>query len=214
MRRMSKLFLAGAMALTASSANAAAPLFSDDFQTTLGNANWSINGSGAIVAAPGGGNALHFNGMAAGGDLFSTIIAGTGGGQYRITVDYYCAAGGCGGYLGLYPGASTTTNPSSGDAWLATDTPSAYPAPFALPNTGGWASTTFDFTVTTPGAFGLKLEDFNGVPGGVAGDAYFRNLSISAVPEPATWAMMIGGFGAIGFALRRGRRQAVRVTYA
>ena len=38
------------------------------------------------------------------------------------------------------------------------------------------------------------------------------NVSISAVPEPATWAMMIGGFGLIGAAARR--RSAARVTFA
>ncbi|QNP44517.1 PEP-CTERM sorting domain-containing protein [Sphingomonas daechungensis] len=27
-----------------------------------------------------------------------------------------------------------------------------------------------------------------------------------AVPEPATWAMMLIGFGAVGFSMRRGRR--------
>ena len=40
------------------------------------------------------------------------------------------------------------------------------------------------------------------------------SFSISAVPEPATWAMMIAGFGMIGFAARRRHRQTVRVTYA
>ena len=35
----------------------------------------------------------------------------------------------------------------------------------------------------------------------------------AAVPEPATWGMMILGFGVMGAALRR-RRQQVRVTYA
>jgi hypothetical protein len=34
----------------------------------------------------------------------------------------------------------------------------------------------------------------------------------SAVPEPATWAMMLIGFGLVGAAMRRGTR--VRVTYA
>jgi Asp-tRNA(Asn)/Glu-tRNA(Gln) amidotransferase A subunit family amidase len=29
-----------------------------------------------------------------------------------------------------------------------------------------------------------------------------------AVPEPATWAMMILGFGAIGWSVRRGRKSA------
>jgi hypothetical protein len=38
----------------------------------------------------------------------------------------------------------------------------------------------------------------------------FDNVAIG-VPEPATWAMMIGGFGMIGFAARRARR--VKVAY-
>lgn len=36
--------------------------------------------------------------------------------------------------------------------------------------------------------------------------------AIPAVPEPATWAMMILGMGAVGYAMRR--RQSVRVSYA
>lgn len=35
----------------------------------------------------------------------------------------------------------------------------------------------------------------------------------AAVPEPATWAMMIGGFGMVGGAMRSSRRQA-KVAYA
>ena len=40
------------------------------------------------------------------------------------------------------------------------------------------------------------------------------SLSISAVPEPATWAMMLIGFGMVGFALRARRKQNVRVSYS
>jgi hypothetical protein len=37
--------------------------------------------------------------------------------------------------------------------------------------------------------------------------AEIDNLAVgSAVPEPTTWAMMLVGFGAVGFAMRRGRR--------
>jgi hypothetical protein len=36
----------------------------------------------------------------------------------------------------------------------------------------------------------------------------------AAVPEPATWAMMIAGFGMVGFAARRSSRTTVRVTMA
>ena len=37
----------------------------------------------------------------------------------------------------------------------------------------------------------------------------YVTLDVASVPEPATWAMMIGGFGLAGAALRR-RRATVR----
>lgn len=39
------------------------------------------------------------------------------------------------------------------------------------------------------------------------------NFTINAVPEPATWALMLLGFGAIGFGMRR-RREIARVQFA
>ncbi len=42
----------------------------------------------------------------------------------------------------------------------------------------------------------------------------FDNVSIAAVPEPATWAFMILGFGAIGGAMRRQRKANVKLSYA
>ncbi|WP_339693048.1 PEPxxWA-CTERM sorting domain-containing protein [uncultured Parasphingorhabdus sp.] len=38
--------------------------------------------------------------------------------------------------------------------------------------------------------------------------------SLGAVPEPATWAFMIFGFGAIGGAMRRQRKVNLKVSYA
>jgi hypothetical protein len=57
------------------------------------------------------------------------------------------------------------------------------------------------------------------VLGTVAGTGtYSGTVSFSAftaaVPEASTWALMIFGVGAIGFAARRSRKTAVRVTYA
>jgi hypothetical protein len=43
---------------------------------------------------------------------------------------------------------------------------------------------------------------------GVSYDAHWDNLTSGAVPEPATWAMMITGFGLAGAALRRRRALA------
>ncbi len=42
----------------------------------------------------------------------------------------------------------------------------------------------------------------------------FDNFAVAAVPEPATWAFMILGFGAIGGAMRRQRKANVKVSYA
>ncbi|ODU21332.1 MAG: hypothetical protein ABS87_07160 [Sphingomonas sp. SCN 67-18] len=39
-------------------------------------------------------------------------------------------------------------------------------------------------------------------------------IFLSAVPEPATWAMMIGGFGLVGGAMRRSRRKAAMPVLA
>jgi PEP-CTERM motif len=39
--------------------------------------------------------------------------------------------------------------------------------------------------------------------------SYVGNINIAPVPEPATWAMMLLGFGAVGFAMRRSRRPAL-----
>ncbi len=55
------------------------------------------------------------------------------------------------------------------------------------------APTTVSFFIAEP----TKEDNFGGV-----------SLRISAVPEPATWAMMILGMGGVGMALRQRRRLA------
>lgn len=46
-------------------------------------------------------------------------------------------------------------------------------------------------------------DGVNGVISGVPETIYVRSSVSAAVPEPATWAMMILGFGVVGFAMRR-----------
>lgn len=55
----------------------------------------------------------------------------------------------------------------------------------------------------------LTFASFGG--SGNAGIA-LDNVAVTAVPEPASWAMMILGFGLVGGAMRR--RQNVRVSFA
>ena len=66
------------------------------------------------------------------------------------------------------------------------------------------------------GIFGTQGERFTGLSFDGAGDTGvvdFRQLrlgdvsaAVSPVPEPRTWAMMLLGFGAVGFSMRRRRR--------
>lgn len=55
-----------------------------------------------------------------------------------------------------------------------------------------------------PHTLTIKGNAFNVGPG--RGVAYGGELSIAAIPEPATWAMMIAGFGLVGASVRRSRK--------
>ncbi|MEL6874164.1 MAG: PEPxxWA-CTERM sorting domain-containing protein [Pseudomonadota bacterium] len=66
---------------------------------------------------------------------------------------------------------------------------------------------TIDLMTLTGTQIGATASNF------VFGMAAQQNLR-GAVPEPATWAFMILGFGAIGGAMRRQRKANVKVSYA
>jgi hypothetical protein len=78
---------------------------------------------------------------------------------------------------------------------------------------GGQLKITLQDTVFNQGLFGLN----EGKKYGAVVTGKFELLSeptlSSAVPEPATWAMMITGFGLAGGALRR-RRQQMALAFA
>lgn len=63
--------------------------------------------------------------------------------------------------------------------------------------------------------FGTAGETFTSVTFSSSQNSFeVDNLAVRPVPEPATWAMMLVGFGLVGYGLRSRRRQSVRVTYA
>lgn len=65
------------------------------------------------------------------------------------------------------------------------------------------------FTTTTDSAYKLQLGALGGDDIGPIVD----NLTVSAVPEPATWGLMLVGFGLMGAAVRR-RNVRTSVTFA
>ena len=76
----------------------------------------------------------------------------------------------------------------------------------------GTGTTTLDFTTTS--AFSKGATPGTLLAGSLIGGNYSLTYNFTAVPEPATWAMMIAGFAMIGFGMRNRRKQSMRVTYA
>ena len=86
-------------------------------------------------------------------------------------------------------------------------------------NQGGSVAGTFNLNFASAQSQ-LVLSDFSvryqGIESTTLGirDGSANGTPFGLVPEPATWAMMILGFGLIGGALRSRKAQAVRLTYA
>jgi hypothetical protein len=77
----------------------------------------------------------------------------------------------------------------------------------------------FDVGTTTPSwgnfplfAFWTDGSLFSGTVGGTYYYADFGTASVSAVPEPSTWAMMVLGFAGVGFMAYRRRNGAALVS--
>ena len=58
--------------------------------------------------------------------------------------------------------------------------------------------------------YALAFQGLN--PNGGDNTSFIDSVALGAVPEPATWAMMIGGIGVAGGALRSRRRSALRLA--
>ncbi|MET0307171.1 MAG: PEPxxWA-CTERM sorting domain-containing protein [Sphingomonas sp.] len=148
-----------------------------------------------------GGSVAYFSSDTANPDSITQTINLIAGKTYNIGFDYYAPANGIANPFdatlaflidGLPAGGVLTAGSGSGTAaqtWFNFNTS------FVAGATGP-ASLTFEFR-----GLGVTAADF----------AVDRVYAVAAVPEPAAWGMMIGGFGLAGAAMRRRR---VRVAYA
>ncbi|MBV1689319.1 PEPxxWA-CTERM sorting domain-containing protein [Novosphingobium sp. G106] len=75
-----------------------------------------------------------------------------------------------------------------------------------VPNNPGGVTAFYRFDA------GTNLDSFSFQNGSVSGVSLYKTGG--AVPEPATWGLMILGIGLAGGALRRRQRQAVRYNFA
>ena len=86
---------------------------------------------------------------------------------------------------------------------------------------GNWTRTANNNLSTTFGTSSLSFVagststelTFKVDPATNSVDGILDNVSIAAVPEPATWLMMILGFGLVGGAMRYRQRHPVKVSF-
>jgi hypothetical protein len=80
-------------------------------------------------------------------------------------------------------------------------------------NNAAFSSNGFGGTLSVSGnTLTFSAPQFNSPTGTRVSVITFAGAT-AGVPEPATWAMMMVGFGAVGFTMRR-RRTAIRISYA
>lgn len=146
--------------------------------------------------SPVGGNFVLADADPAFSGVFSQSISGlTVGKTYEL--NFWQAAGQQAGWTGP---TTEQWEVTFGDTTKLSDL-------FSLPEAGvgPWEKQTMTFTATST----TQLLSFlaKGTPGGAPPISFLDGVSLQevvpGVPEPATWAMLLVGFGAVGFAARR-----------
>ncbi|WP_293451409.1 PEPxxWA-CTERM sorting domain-containing protein [Phenylobacterium sp.] len=150
------------------------------------------------------------------------VAAGTngGGGAWSDFQSNYAVCPACsnGGTLGLQTigfyaviGAVNGVSMSlhvDNSVFMSMGEPGAVSGTMDLGNTFSWAG----ITGVTVG--GVAVTDFSAISGDTGFDYARGYVEPGSVPEPATWALMIGGLGLAGGALRRRRagREAIQAA--
>jgi hypothetical protein len=230
------LTAAACAAFTALPAHAAV-VFTDGFEGDAPrlNANplakWNVTGNIDVVAAsnpfginvnsPASGNVVDLDGSSGPGEItmknsfgfnagdLVTISFVLGGSQRNNGFNDFFARFIFSGVQGYTNGVGTGALSFIGGSGNYSPTFSAFSG---IGSNAAFAASTYSFRATNAGtiklAFGTNSADNIG--------PLLDNvsLSIGAVPEPATWAMMIMGFGLIGGAMRSRKAATVRFAAA
>lgn len=149
-------------------------------------------------ATPGSGDYLaYFSSDTANPDSLIQTVNVSNGQLYTLSFDYYVPQNG-------YNNPNDATLKFLIDGVQAGDILQAGSVTGTATKT--WFTFTTNYLATTSGPVSLEFQ-FVGL-GVTAADFGVDNVSMQAVPEPGSWAMMIAGLGIVGAAFRR-RRTAV-----
>ncbi len=221
---MKSLALVIAAALVSTSASAV---------TINGLYNSGVNSGGANWGAGGGATTGH------GADPHWTLVGGTaynGGTNNQFPIPPWISETTSYRWLNSTPSADADTGTATYVYRLTFDLTGFNPATasfagqFAIDNFGtialngvtigssGGFSSFSNFSANSGFLAGINTIEVaasnSGGPGGALIEFTASDVTAAgAVPEPAQWALMLGGFGLAGAAMRR-RRARVRVTYA
>ncbi len=172
----------------------------------VANGDFSIACSGSCVdldGSPGPGELTSLNSFAFNTGDFVRLTFDIGGSQRRSGSDSFLAGFDFGSAVMIddygfnFSGTDQIVIPSTNTSNITTSSTVAFDAPFFTRSifftAGSAGSLNFKFGSSSADNVGPLLDNVS--------------LSIGApVPEPATWAMMIFGFGLVGSALRRNRK--------
>ena len=217
MKIMFRIALASAMVIGATAAQAAdstqyntAP--TDTFYYGSGNDYTPANGA-VLTTGAGDQLSLRFH------KTFETAPASDGSGVYSFTLGTEPMSFDWGIDAGLADGGSVAASITLTN--LGTGQSTSYD-PFFVGNDNEylngsaensfrleWAGIGFDPNVNDTYQVNLTYHDATGAAHSLD---IFAKLGTGAVPEPATWAMMMLGLGMIGGAMRRRRRMAVSLA--
>jgi hypothetical protein len=157
--------------------------------------------------SPNGGNFVGLDGdPVANGPLEQTITGLTSGVTYKLS--FYWAGTELSNRTGF--GTVGLTGSFGSDAFATTPYPNANGA--GTPGSfSGWMLENFTFTANSTSEL-LSFLAVGTPSGNLPPFALLDGVSLTAVPEPSTWAMMLVGFGGLGYAAFRRRRTAMSVA--
>ncbi len=179
----------------AAPASAAVTIFSDNFDSysplalnwtppvasgwTVSSGTVDLIGTGFIDILPGNGSYIDLDGSTSNSGVFANSVNLTGGVTYTLSFDL----------AGSQRGSTETANVNFGTASTSA----------TLGSSAGLTAYNLNFTPAASGIYSFSFENLGGDNVGLLLD----NVSVSAVPEPETYAMLLAGLGMLGFMLRR-----------